>query len=142
MRVTWYLLQAFILSNTLNHSLGPVDQSTVAKVEVQITDEEKTRLKRMEARPQLSEILNLHDFEVKSTRLWGQPSLIRHETGYCSAGYAGESVGLLLFRRRRRNHEQRESRRVSQVGCYWSIVRRHLKIFGSGSGSVPASCEM
>ncbi|KAF9777861.1 FMN-dependent dehydrogenase-domain-containing protein [Thelephora terrestris] len=44
--------------------LGPVDLSTVAKVEVRITDEEKARLKNVEARPPLSEILNLHDFEA------------------------------------------------------------------------------
>lgn len=54
--------------DTLDCSLGPVDQSTVAKVKVEITDEEKARLKRVEARPPLSEVLNLHDFEVDSTR--------------------------------------------------------------------------
>ncbi|KAF9061806.1 FMN-dependent dehydrogenase-domain-containing protein [Rhodocollybia butyracea] len=43
--------------------LGPVEPDTVEKVEVQITDEEKLRLERMEKRPLLSEILNLHDFE-------------------------------------------------------------------------------
>jgi hypothetical protein len=53
--------------HAFNHSLGPVDQSTVAKVKVEITNEEKARLKRLEARPPLSEILNLHDFEVHST---------------------------------------------------------------------------
>ena len=55
-------------SDVLNCSLGPVDQSTVAKVKVEISDEEKARLKKVEARPPLSEILNLHDFEVKPTR--------------------------------------------------------------------------
>lgn len=45
-------------------SLGAVDSSTVEKVEVVITDAEKDRLARVEARPPLSEILNLHDFEV------------------------------------------------------------------------------
>jgi len=38
----------------------------VTKVKVEITDEERARLRRVEARPPLSEILNLHDFEVGS----------------------------------------------------------------------------
>ena len=38
---------------------------TVEKVEIQITDVEKRRLERYNARPPLSEILNLHDFEVR-----------------------------------------------------------------------------
>lgn len=37
---------------------------TVEKVEVIITDEEKSRLERVENRPPLDEILNLHDFEA------------------------------------------------------------------------------
>ena len=49
-----------------------MDQSTVAKVKVEITDEEKARLKRVEARPPLSEILNLHDFEVDPIYSFGQ----------------------------------------------------------------------
>ena len=64
-----YLFQPVAFPDPLGCSLGPVDQSTVAKVRVQITDEEKARLKRMEARPPLSEILNLHDFEASSARL-------------------------------------------------------------------------
>jgi L-lactate dehydrogenase (cytochrome) len=36
----------------------------VEKVEVKITDEERARQERIAARPPLSEILNLHDFEV------------------------------------------------------------------------------
>jgi len=44
--------------------LGSVDPGTVEKVEVVITDEEMARQKRVEARPPLSEILNLHDFEA------------------------------------------------------------------------------
>ncbi len=46
------------------NSLGPVEEGTVEKIEVKITDEEKARLQRVEARPPLAEILNLHDFEV------------------------------------------------------------------------------
>ncbi|KAK7691835.1 hypothetical protein QCA50_005239 [Cerrena zonata] len=37
---------------------------TVQKVEVKVTDEEKARQERIKARPSLSEILNLHDFEA------------------------------------------------------------------------------
>ncbi|TDL18057.1 hypothetical protein BD410DRAFT_822490 [Rickenella mellea] len=44
--------------------LGAVDQSSVERVEVKITDAEKERLARVDARPPLSEILNLHDFEA------------------------------------------------------------------------------
>ncbi|KAF8070715.1 FMN-dependent dehydrogenase-domain-containing protein [Lyophyllum atratum] len=44
--------------------LGPVEPNTVEKVEVVITDEEKARQTRISARPPLSEILNLHDFEA------------------------------------------------------------------------------
>ena len=71
----------------------------MAKVKVEITDEEKARLKRMEARPPLSEILNLHDFEV-SLAPFDQPILwlIHCEIGYRSPGDAGESMGLLFFR--------------------------------------------
>ena len=48
----------------LAHSLGSVDPETVQKVEIEITDVEKQRLERFANRPPLSEILNLHDFEV------------------------------------------------------------------------------
>ncbi|KAJ7639200.1 FMN-dependent dehydrogenase-domain-containing protein [Roridomyces roridus] len=43
--------------------LGPVEPDTVEKVVVEITDEEKARQERMDSRPPLTEILNLHDFE-------------------------------------------------------------------------------
>jgi L-lactate dehydrogenase (cytochrome) len=39
---------------------------TVEKVEIKITDQEKARIERMELRPPLDEILNLHDFEVRA----------------------------------------------------------------------------
>ncbi|GLB37706.1 putative conserved region in glutamate synthase [Lyophyllum shimeji] len=44
--------------------LGPVEPDTVERVEVEVTDEEKARLARIAARPPLSTILNLHDFEA------------------------------------------------------------------------------
>ncbi|KAI0000958.1 FMN-dependent dehydrogenase-domain-containing protein [Russula vinacea] len=44
--------------------LGPVEEGTAQKVEVKITDQERARLQRVQARPPLSEILNLHDFEA------------------------------------------------------------------------------
>ena len=42
-----------------------MDLDTVEKVVVKITDEERARQERFNARPSLSEILNLHDFEVR-----------------------------------------------------------------------------
>jgi hypothetical protein len=45
-------------------SLGPVDPGSVERVEVVISDEEKARRARFDARPPLSDVLNLHDFEV------------------------------------------------------------------------------
>jgi len=44
--------------------LGKVDPGTVQKVEVIISNEEKRRQERFKARPPMSEILNLHDFEA------------------------------------------------------------------------------
>jgi len=41
-----------------------VEEGTAVKVEVRVTDQERARLERVEARPPLSEILNLHDFEA------------------------------------------------------------------------------
>jgi L-lactate dehydrogenase (cytochrome) len=46
-------------------SLGQVEEGTVERVEVKVTEQERARLQRVEARPPLSEILNLHDFEVR-----------------------------------------------------------------------------
>lgn len=44
--------------------LGSVDMDTIQKVQITVTDEEKARQERIAARPSLSEILNLHDFEA------------------------------------------------------------------------------
>lgn len=41
-----------------------MEPDTVEKVEVIITDVEKARLERIEHRPSLDEVLNLHDFEA------------------------------------------------------------------------------
>ena len=57
-------LKALFLTMPSFSSLGLVDSSTIEKVEVVITDAEKERLKRVENKPSLSEILNLHDFEA------------------------------------------------------------------------------
>ena len=54
---------------SINPSLGPVELGTVEIVDVVITKEEKARQERYNARPPLSEILNLHDFEVRNTIL-------------------------------------------------------------------------
>ena len=42
-----------------------MEEGTAIEVEVKVTDQERARLQRAEARPPLSEILNLHDFEVR-----------------------------------------------------------------------------
>ena len=53
-------------------SLGAIDASTVEKVlKIVTSDAEKGRLARVEARPHLSEILNLHDFEVRNVNFNG-----------------------------------------------------------------------
>lgn len=49
---------------TLSKSLGDVSADTLAKVVKELTVEEKQRNERKALRPPLSEILNLHDFEV------------------------------------------------------------------------------
>ena len=54
----------YLIRRAEYYRLGSVDLSTVEKVEVVIKDEEKARLERFGRRPILSEILNLHDFEV------------------------------------------------------------------------------
>ncbi|KAI0002217.1 FMN-dependent dehydrogenase-domain-containing protein [Russula compacta] len=41
-----------------------IEEGTAEKVEVKVTDQERARLQRAEARPPLSEVLNLHDFEA------------------------------------------------------------------------------
>jgi L-lactate dehydrogenase (cytochrome) len=41
-----------------------VDLDSVEQVDVVISDEEKARRARFDARPLLSNVLNLHDFEV------------------------------------------------------------------------------
>lgn len=46
-------------------SLGRVESGTAETVEIIVTDQEKARQERMNSRPPLSEILNLHDFEVQ-----------------------------------------------------------------------------
>ncbi|KAG6850869.1 hypothetical protein H0H93_007487 [Arthromyces matolae] len=57
--------------------LGPVAIDTVEKVDVVVTDEEKERQARIKARPPLSEILNLHDFEVLSLPIYLVLSFIK-----------------------------------------------------------------
>lgn len=80
-------------------SLGSVDMTTVQKVEVQITDEEKARQERITRLPALSEILNLHDFEAR----FPLPSPAIHAyvhplAGYCAPYPHRKSMGILLVR--------------------------------------------
>ena len=83
----------------LRGSLGPVEEGTAEKVEVKVTKQERARLQRVEARPPLSEILNLHDFEVRylSPLLpfsWLSNS---YSKGDCETHNAREGVGILFF---------------------------------------------
>ena len=45
-------------------SLGVIDESTVAKVVKEVSEEEKARQVALASRPPLDNILNMHDFEV------------------------------------------------------------------------------
>ena len=64
-RVCLLCLSHMLCSLTLPRRLGAVDLTTVEKVEIKITDEEKARQERVALRPPLDEILSLHDFEVR-----------------------------------------------------------------------------
>lgn len=59
-----YPLTVRIHSSTV--SIGAIDPNTVAKVVKQVTEEDKRRQAMLDARPPLDEILNLHDFEVRT----------------------------------------------------------------------------
>lgn len=63
---------------------------------MKITDEERARQERIAARPPLSEILNLHDFEVCLCD-WQMEYALTYFTGHCEIYYARESMGLLLL---------------------------------------------
>jgi hypothetical protein len=70
----------------------------VEKVEVTITDEERARQDRIAARPPLSEILNLHDFEVclhRAVKIY----VLMFLAGYREVYHARESMGVLLLGR-------------------------------------------
>ena len=58
-------LNYYIVYRAIYPRLGAVDLNTVEKVEVVIREEDKIRQERFTQRPALSEILNLHDFEVR-----------------------------------------------------------------------------
>ena len=57
-------------------SLGPVDPETISKVVKEVTQEEKDRLALFEARPSLSECLNLHDFEARASLPTARPLVV------------------------------------------------------------------
>jgi len=60
-----------------------VEEGTAIEVEVKVTDQERARLQRAEARPPLSEILNLHDFEVRNGLRSPDCSHLTAIKGYC-----------------------------------------------------------
>lgn len=72
--------------------------STVKKVEVHITDEEKSRQERISRKPDLTEILNLHDFEVRDNfHVYRYTALIVElNIGDCSLDAHGQSMGVLF----------------------------------------------
>jgi hypothetical protein len=78
-------------------SLGPVDPETVERVEESVSEEEKDRLARFNARPALGEILNLHDFEVGMLLALARFVSNVWRAGDCKAGYARESMGVLFL---------------------------------------------
>lgn len=78
-----------------------MDLTTVEKVEVVITDEEKARQQRIAQRPPLTEVLNLHDFEVRLHDLRPQSGFIIRHSGHRAASHAGEGVGILQLGGRR-----------------------------------------
>jgi hypothetical protein len=78
-------------------SLGAVEEGTVEKVEVKVTEQERARLQRVEARPPLSEILNLHDFEVRYRLRYPSRGYLTPIQGDCETHNAREGVGILFF---------------------------------------------
>lgn len=96
----------------------------MAKVEVQITDEEKARQERFESRPSLDQILNLHDFEVSSTSVFFHPNgMLLLCAGYSKTSHAREGLGILFVGCRWRNHHQGKPRCISQVLTWISLYR-------------------
>lgn len=61
--------------------LGPVEKSSVKKVVKEVTEEERALETRMQARPPLSEILNLHDFEALASKLLKEKAWAYYSSG-------------------------------------------------------------
>ena len=74
-----------------------MEEGTAEKVEVKVTEQEKARLQRVEARPPLSEILNLHDFEVRHLFRYPPCGYLTSVQGDCETHDAREGVGILFF---------------------------------------------
>ena len=91
-----------------------MNPDTVLKVEVEVTDQEKARLERVANRPPLSEILNLHDFEVRFFHLPDALFNLSFAVGHRSRRASREGMGVLQLSRRRRDHQPRETRGLPQ----------------------------
>lgn len=105
-------------------SLGKVEPGSVKKVVKEITLGDKERLERKNKRPPLSEILNLHDFEVLKhivVHILG-PLTFCMNLGHCKASHVRESLGVLLLWCRWRNHFAGKSYCVPSV-CYHLLKR-------------------
>lgn len=79
---TFFYLCILIIFRHVLCSLGGVDMGTVQKVKIEITDEQRARQERFRSRPPLSEILNLHDFEVFHSSHYNYTLIQRVE--YCA----------------------------------------------------------
>lgn len=126
-------------SDVLWVRLGSVNMDTVEKVEIVISDHDKQRQERFKMRPALSEILNLHDFEVSFI----PPRLdeLTHNilSGTCATNHEREGMGILQLGGGRRNHHSRESCCIPPVR---TSFLRQFTIFSlfTGYGSAHGYC--
>lgn len=85
---------------TSNRSLGPIDPSTVqdSASDGLLSEDEQARFARIAARPRLSEILSLHDFEVRVCTCFLSSYIIHRcpREGGGEASDAREGVGILF----------------------------------------------
>jgi hypothetical protein len=128
---------------TNSSSLGPVEEGTAEKVDVKLTDQEKARLQRVEGRPPLSEILNLHDFEVRPdlpgrtcTRPLASKAIARLTIPEKAWAYYSSASDDEITNRE--NHAAFHR----SVSCWQIGLGSHqsLFLFLSGSGSGPEFC--
>lgn len=76
--------------------------STVIKDKVESDPEEEARLERIKNKPDVTECFNLLDFEAS-------PLSVPLTVGRGETSHEEDSLGILFFRSRRRDHITRES---------------------------------